>query len=84
MPSDQRFLQNRRAFLGRTTGALGSIADLPPAAVQELKELGLYELFASHENMNVEQVAADEQALHEKALRREAPHSRPSEIPSSR
>ena len=58
------------AQLVAETGSLGAIADLPPAAIQELKELGLYELFASHDDMNAEQVAADEQALHEQALRR--------------
>jgi hypothetical protein len=57
------------------TGALGSMADLPPEAIQELKELGLYELFASHQNMNAEQMAAEEQARHEQVLRHEAPHS---------
>src|SRR4051812_47115472 len=72
------------AQLVAETGSLGSIADLPPVAVQELKELGLYELFASHDNMNAEQVAADEQALHEQALRREVLHVQPSEMPSGR
>ncbi|MGO4328640.1 hypothetical protein AB4Z48_12420 [Cupriavidus sp. 2TAF22] len=35
--------------LEEETGGLGSVADLPPAVVQELKELQLYELFASRE-----------------------------------
>lgn len=56
------------------TGSLGKMADLPPEAIQELKALGLYELFASHENMNAEQMAAEEQAHHEQVLR-EASHS---------
>ena len=33
--------------LEQQPGGLGSVADLPPAVVQELKELKLYELFAS-------------------------------------
>lgn len=33
------------AELAAQPGGLGRIEDLPPAAVQELKELGLYELF---------------------------------------
>lgn len=32
--------------LAQQPGGLGAIADLPPAVVQELKELKLYELFA--------------------------------------
>lgn len=35
--------------LAAQPGGLGSIADLPPAVVQELKELKLYELFEQHE-----------------------------------
>jgi multidrug transporter EmrE-like cation transporter len=30
------------------TGPLGSVADLPPAVVKEMKELEIYELFASY------------------------------------
>ncbi len=32
--------------LARQPGGLGTVQDLPPAVVQELKELKLYELFA--------------------------------------
>lgn len=35
--------------LAAQPGGLGSIADLPPAVVRELKELKLYELFEQHE-----------------------------------
>ncbi|OZI64044.1 hypothetical protein [Bordetella genomosp. 1] len=34
------------AELAAQPGGLGTVADLPPATVQELKELGLYALFA--------------------------------------
>jgi hypothetical protein len=49
--------------------SIGSISDLPSETVQELKELGLYELFASHERMNVENVPHPEEVL-----RRELAH----------
>jgi hypothetical protein len=48
------------AQLVAETGTLGSISDLTPAAVQELKGLGLYELFAAHDKMNVEDVPSAE------------------------
>ena len=35
------------AQLVADTGSLGSMADLPPEAIAEMKELGLYELFAA-------------------------------------
>lgn len=35
--------------LAEQTGDLGSVADLPPAVVQEMKELKLYDLFVSYE-----------------------------------
>lgn len=35
--------------LAEERGGIGSLADLPPSAVAELKELGLFELFASYE-----------------------------------
>jgi DUF917 family protein len=56
------------------TGSLGSMSDLPPAAVQELKELGLYELFAAHDRMSAEEVPSAEDVL-----RRELLQTRPSE-----
>ena len=62
------------AQLVAETGTLGSMSDLPPATVQELKELGLYELFASHDRMNAEEVPSAEEVL-----RRELLQTRPSE-----
>jgi DUF917 family protein len=56
------------------TGSLGSMSDLPPATVQELKELGLYELFAAHDRMSAEEVPSAEDVL-----RRELLQTRPSE-----
>ncbi|SAK97960.1 hypothetical protein [Caballeronia ptereochthonis] len=38
------------AQLASEAGGLGRVADLPPAVVAEMKELGLYELFAEYEN----------------------------------
>ncbi len=35
--------------LGNEAGGLGRVADLPPSVVAEMKELGLYELFAEYE-----------------------------------
>ena len=60
---------------------IGSIADLPPATVQELKELGLYELFASHDRMNAEDVPSTEEVLRRELMqpanRRRHPDSNP-------
>jgi hypothetical protein len=57
-------------------GTIGSVTDLPPATVQELKELGLYELFASHDRMNAEDVPSTEEVL-----RREMMHRQPTPAP---
>ena len=56
--------------------SIGAISDLPPETVQELKELGLYELFASHERMSVENVPHPEEVL-----RRELAHPSSSLTP---
>jgi len=37
------------ARLAEEHGDLGKLADLPPVVVAEMKELGLYDLFAAHE-----------------------------------
>ena len=37
------------ARLDEEHGGLGKLADLPPVVVAEMKELGLYDLFAAHE-----------------------------------
>ena len=37
------------ARLDEEHGGLGKLADLPPVVMAEMKELGLYELFAAHE-----------------------------------
>ena len=75
--ADPFWLEEVLAQLVAETGTLGSIADLPPSAVQELKELGLYELFASHDKMNAEEIAVGEQAIREELL-----HSRTSVVPA--
>lgn len=49
-PSDPSWREEVLASLAMEPGGLGSIADLPPAAVQELKELQLFDLFASSEH----------------------------------
>lgn len=36
--------------LAEETGDLGSVSDLPPAVVQEMKELQIYDLFASYKS----------------------------------
>lgn len=38
-------------------GTLGSVSDLPAATVREMKELELYDLFASHDRMDGEDAA---------------------------
>jgi hypothetical protein len=40
-------------------GGLGSVSDLPAATVKEMKELELYDLFASHDRMDVETTAVN-------------------------
>ena len=44
--SDPAWRAEVLAELENQPGGLGTVADLPPAVVQELKELKLYELFA--------------------------------------
>lgn len=44
--SDPAWRSEVLAELAAQPGGLGRVSDLPPAAVQELRELGLYELFA--------------------------------------
>jgi hypothetical protein len=44
--SDRRHVLKQLAEEG---GGIGSLADLPPSAAAELKELGLYDLFAAYE-----------------------------------
>ncbi|SAL32442.1 hypothetical protein [Caballeronia humi] len=41
------------AQLAAEAGGLGRVADLPPAVVAEMKELGLYDLFADYEKHDV-------------------------------
>ena len=53
------------------TGTLGSIADLTPAAIQELKELGLYEVFAARDAGAADRAATD-------GARRPDPEFRPA------
>ncbi|BDB28346.1 hypothetical protein CTP10_R57570 [Cupriavidus sp. P-10] len=49
-PGDPRWRDDVLATLAGQPGGLGSIADLPAAVRQEMKELQLYDLFASHEH----------------------------------
>lgn len=44
------------AKLAEQTGDLGSVADLPPAVVKEMKELQIYDLFASYKSVKNTQV----------------------------
>lgn len=57
-PADPSWREEVLASLALEPGGLGSIADLPPAAVQELKELQLFDLFASSEH-GISRKAAD-------------------------
>lgn len=41
------------AQLAAEAGGLGRVADLPPAVIAEMKELGLYDLFADYEKHDV-------------------------------
>ncbi|WP_198018850.1 hypothetical protein [Azorhizobium doebereinerae] len=47
--------------LAGETGSIGSVADLPPEVAAEMKELGLYDLFASYDG-DVAQTASRPQA----------------------
>lgn len=46
--SDVAAREEALAELAAETGDLGNIKDLPPAAVQELRDLGIYDLFANY------------------------------------
>jgi hypothetical protein len=60
------------AKLAEETGDLGSVLDLPPAVVQEMKELQIYDLFASYKG--VESTASSELA-HQPTLTKPAAES---------
>ncbi|ARP85383.1 hypothetical protein [Bordetella genomosp. 9] len=44
--ADPAWREDVLAELASEPGGLGTLADLPPAAIEELRELGLHELFA--------------------------------------
>ncbi|WP_250482032.1 hypothetical protein [Caballeronia sp. NCTM5] len=44
--------------LANEAGGLGRVADLPPSVVAEMKELGLYELFAEYEQRDEQREGA--------------------------
>ena len=48
--ADPRWREEVLRELAEQTGDLGSLDDLPPAVVKEMKELQLYELFANHQS----------------------------------
>ncbi|CAG9179704.1 hypothetical protein CURE108131_13465 [Cupriavidus respiraculi] len=48
-PGDVAWREQALDKLAEEAGGLGTLADLPPAVVAELKELELYELFAARE-----------------------------------
>ncbi len=52
--TDSFWQQEVLAQLVAESGTLGSVSDLPTATVRELKELDLYDLFASHEPLDME------------------------------
>jgi hypothetical protein len=70
--ADPFWRQEVLAKLYEETGDLGSVADLPPAVVREMKELEIYDLFASFKPAT----AATEQVLHQ-AMRQSRDPGRP-------
>ncbi|KPU93275.1 hypothetical protein APR50_11655 [Variovorax paradoxus] len=46
--ADPRWREEVLAELAGEHGELGAMSDLPPAALRELQELGLHDLFANH------------------------------------
>jgi hypothetical protein len=59
--ADPFWRQEVLAKLAEETGGLGCVADLPPAVVREMKELEIYDLFASFQPA----AAMTDQALHQ-------------------
>lgn len=47
--ADPRWREEAMDELVKETGSVGHAADLPPVTVDEMKELGLYDTFASYE-----------------------------------
>jgi hypothetical protein len=47
--TDEQWRSTAIDDLIKETGSTGATADLPPAVIDELKELGLYAAFASHD-----------------------------------
>jgi hypothetical protein len=47
--ADPRWREEVLAELAAEHGTLGSVADLPPSVVREMKELEIYDLFASYQ-----------------------------------
>jgi hypothetical protein len=71
--ADPYWRQEVLAKLAEQTGDLGRVADLPPAVVREMKELGLYDLFLDYETTSAKAKAAgDDQPPHPAA-----PHPQP-------
>lgn len=59
--ADPMWRQEVLAKLAEQTGDLGSVADLPPAVVQEMKELQIYDLFLEYEkSKHIERQSSDE------------------------
>jgi hypothetical protein len=55
--TDPRWRTEAMDELVKETGAIGSTADLPQTTIDEMKELGLYEDFASYEALHAEKEA---------------------------
>ncbi|MDM0108583.1 hypothetical protein QTH97_26795 [Variovorax sp. J22R24] len=59
--ADPFWRQEVLAKLAEQIGDLGSVADLPPGVVQEMKELQIYDLFLDYEKSNrIEKPSTDE------------------------
>ena len=56
--ADPRWRQEVLDELAGETGHLGSVADLPPVVVREMKELEIYDLFASYQPRTKEGAAS--------------------------
>lgn len=51
---DNVWVEEILSQLEAQTGDLGSVADLPPAVVTEMKELKIYDMFAAHERRSID------------------------------
>jgi len=56
--TDDNWRANVMDQLASETGTIGDISELPPTVVREMKELGLYDLFATYDQDKKNKIAA--------------------------